>query len=238
MHIAHAGTHLSDAELIRHLDGEGDATTIARREDHLRDCAACAARAHRFGQQSGTVRAWLVRADTGHRPASIPQRRRRSVAAAPWLRAAAIVLLLAAPLTALPPVRHWVAERVGLADDPAEGPQAAAADARGLEPGIRFTPAPGSFTVRVDAPAPGSTLTLGRSAGADAVLRGALEGGPAPVVSDDALRLPPSAAVGRVYDLRLPASVDAVLVVVDGRTTRVSGPGIDAGRTVSLSVNR
>lgn len=238
MSTTSAAAHLSDADLVRHLDREGDADERDRREAHLRDCPPCADRVRRLGEQSGLVGAWLARADHPHRPRSAPAPRHRT-GMTPWLRAAAIVLLLAAPLAAVPPVRQWVADRIGLAvdDEPAAATLATAPDPAHV---IRFTPAPGTFTVRVDAPAPGATLALGRSEGAEAVLEAApaeeSAAGAAPVVSDDALRLP--ATPGRRWALRLPDAVDDVVVVIGGSAVRVPPAALEAGRTVDLAVNR
>ena len=79
MNATPAAAHLSDADLVRHLDLEGDAVELDRREMHLRACEDCAGRARRMGAQSDVVRGWLARADHEHRPASLPAPRRRGV---------------------------------------------------------------------------------------------------------------------------------------------------------------
>ena len=263
MHTTHDMPHLTDADVVRHLDREGDDAERVRREAHLERCADCAARVGLFRGRSETVAAWLSRADHDPRPASaadvlaaaasgegasapvitgpgVAGRTilRPSSAAAPWLRAAAIVLLVAAPLAALPPVRAWVAERVGLSDEPGTTAVTAAPAVTADQPVIRFTPAPGVFTVRAGEHPAGASLTLGRADGDDAVLRGAGDAGDplrAPVVSDDALRLP-AADVAVAYTLLLPASVDEVRLVLDGGAVRIPAAALDAGRTVGLPV--
>lgn len=239
MNATPAAAHLSDADLVRHLDLEGDADELDRRETHLRACEDCAGRVRRMGVQSDVVRSWLGRADHEHRPASRPAPRRRS-GAGPWLRAAVIVLLVAAPLAAVPPVRDWVAERVGLGGTQEAAPAAATAAETTAGAAIRFTPAPGTFTVRLDGPVPGTTLALGRAPGLEAVLDGApaprSEGEDAPVVSEDVLRLP--ATPGRRWELRVPAAVDAVHVITGDGAVRVPAAALDAGRVLDLAVNR
>ena len=239
--------HLTDADVVRHLDLEGDATELTRRDEHVRGCDACAGRVRVLRRQSETVAAWLERADAPLPPGSARDVRAASAATAragrerretfgPWLRAAAIILLIAAPLAALPPVREWVVERIGLAE---ETPAPATSLAEAADPSvIRFTPAPGAFTVRVAEAAAGAVLALGRADGDEAVLRGA-GGGDVPVVSDDVLRLAggPSAA-GRRYDLRVPAAVVEVRVIVGSRIARIDGAELEAGGRVDLSVNR
>jgi hypothetical protein len=239
MNAIPAAAHLSEADLVRHLDREGDAAEQDRRETHLRACDACAGRARQLGGQSDLVRAWLYRADHDHSPASLPTARRRA-AAGPWLKAAIIVLLLAAPLAAVPPVRDWVAERIGLAGVRDPAPSALATAETPGRAAIRFTPQPGTFTVRLDAPVPGATLALGRADGTEAVLDVApaeeSEVGDAPVVSEDAVRLP--ATPDRRWELRVPASVDAVRVIAGGGALHVTAAALDAGRVVDLAVNR
>lgn len=253
MGTTEAMAHLSDGEVVRHLDLEGDPAQRGRREEHVRSCDHCAERVRLLGRQSETVARWLERADGPLRPLSAPEVRAaaggfaagassgrggpgRREAVRPWLRAAVIVLLLAAPLAALQPVREWVVERIGLAEETTE-PATAAAEA--ADPSvIRFTPAPGVFTVRVTEPAAGATLSIGRADGEEAVLRGASRGG-APVVSDDALRLAGGAsAAGRLYELRVPASVVEVRVIVGSRVARIGAREMEAGSRVDLSVNR
>lgn len=235
--------HLADGDLVRHLDLEGDPAERGRREAHVRSCDECAARVRLLGRQSETVARWLERTDGTLRPLSASEVRAsaraghgRREAVRPWLRAAAIVLLIAGPLAALQPVRDWVVDRIGLAEE-TTGPATTAAE--GADPSvIRFTPAPGIFTVRVTEPAAGATLAIGRADGEEAVLRGG-SGGGTPVVSDDALRLAGGAsAAGRLYDLRLPASVAEVRVIVGSRVGRIGGRALEGGSRVDLSVNR
>ncbi|MBW3552742.1 MAG: hypothetical protein KY466_04480 [Gemmatimonadetes bacterium] len=240
--------HLSDADLVRHLDLEGDAAERARREEHVRSCDECAARVRLLGHQSETIASWLERTDQPLPAGSAPEawaagraaparaERARTDAVRPWLRAAAIILLIAAPLAALQPVREWVVERIGLAEETG-APAITVAEAS--DPAvIRFTPAPGVFTVHVAEPAGGASLAIGRTGGEEAVLRGA-SGGEAPVVSDAALRLAGgAAAAGRLYDLRVPAAVEEVRVIVGSRLERIGGAELEAGSRVDLSVNR
>lgn len=234
--------HLTDADVVRHLDLEGDAAERARRDEHVRSCDACAGRVGVLGRQSRAVATWLQRADPPLRPGSAQEvraahaGRERRETVGPWLRAAAIILLIAAPLAALQPVREWVVERIGLAGE-ATAPATTAAEAS--DPSvIRFTPAPGAFTVRVAEAAAGAVLTIGRAAGDEAVLRGA-SGRDVPVVSEDVLRLAGGPyAAGRHYDLRVPAAVVEVRVIVGSRVARVGGAELSAGGRVDLSVNR
>lgn len=248
MGTTEAMAHLSDADLVRHLDLEGEAAERARREEHVRSCDECAARVRLLGVRSETIASWLERTDPPLPAGSAPEawaagraapagaERARTDALRPWLRAAAIILLIAAPLAALQPVREWVVERMGLAEETA-APAMSAAEA--ADPSvIRFTPAPGLFTVRIAEPAAGAILAIGRTGGEEAVLRGA-SGGEAPVVSEAALRLAGGAsATSRLYDLRVPAVVEEVRVIVGSRLERIGRAELEAGSRVDLSVNR
>lgn len=227
--------HLTDGDLVRHLDAEGDPPERARRETHLEACADCGSRVELLGRQSDAVHGWLLRADASRSPAraASPSRavRPSRTAATPWLRAAAIVLLVAAPLAAFPPVRDWVATRVGLGSDPVTPTATPAAQ---VAPVIRFVPAAGTFTVRIDGPPSAGALAIARAAGPEAELRGAGgDGAAAPVVSEDGLRISASGAATR-YELRVPSATTDVVIRLDGGTVRVAGAAIDRGQVVDF----
>lgn len=254
--------HLTDADVLRHIDREGDPDEAARREAHLRACADCADRLRALAGRAALVTGWLERADADHatRSAANPagadhppfrtrsghplagaRRARRAwpgvPAAAPWLRAAVIVLLVATPLAAVPALRQWVAERVGLAAPAPESAPAATTTVAGGA-AIRFATSPGTLAVTVAGAAPGATLRIARAAGPDAMLLSPA-GAPAPVVAAEVVRLPAGeAGAGLAWLLAVPADVDEVVVEVGGTTTRVGGAAIDAGRVVDLAVNR
>ena len=144
-----------------------------------------------------------------------------------WLKAAAILVLVAAPLAAFPGVRSWVVEQV-TGSGPAEGaPPTATAE----EPTVlRFTPDPGDFVVRFPAGAAGAII-LERSPDAEAELRIA-DGDPETVVSASSLEIHGDAD-GR-YRLRLPAPVTAAWVVVGDRAVSVTDDQIDRRTVVEL----
>lgn len=258
MNTANATRHLDEGELMRYVDGEGSPTERTVWERHLAGCDRCAADIDAVGSESRLLSGWLDRADfeadlpsdltapgaapavasddaavislDGRRPAGRRDARHRS-GWSPWLRAAAALVLLAGPLAAIPAVRTWVIERVSPAET---SPSAALADPEATQPSpvIRFLPDPGTFTVRVEAPA-GGQLAIGRSTGEEAQLR--LSGdGPDPVVAASSVRLQSTAADGR-YALLLPVSVTTVEVVIGGvRRAIVDGADIEAGRVVRL----
>lgn len=148
-----------------------------------------------------------------------------------WLKAAVIVLLVAAPLAAFPGVRGWVVERVGQDGGVVSETAPAAALA---SPVIRFEPAAGSFAVRIPGPTRGGILTLERTqsgTGVEAVLR--IDGAAEPVVAERVLRIL-DAGPGTRLSLALPPAVTDVRILLGDREIPVGGDEIDAGLSVPL----
>ncbi|NIP80413.1 MAG: hypothetical protein GWM90_14790 [Gemmatimonadetes bacterium] len=148
---------------------------------------------------------------------------------APWLRAAAILLLFAGALAAVPPVRAWVVDRVTplLASGDAAAPEGAPTP---VDPQVlRFIPDAGPFIVTLDDAAE-ATLRLGRVPGPEAVLRAT--GGVEPVVSATGLRL--TAGVGGDFELRLPSHTTRVRLRLGAREINVGAADLDRGWVLSL----
>ncbi len=154
-----------------------------------------------------------------------PASRPRLPGAGAFLKAAAVILLLAAPLAAFPGVRAWVADRI-VSTSTTESVTPDPVDAVTL----RFTPAPGGFEVRFPAGTSG-LLALDRSDGEDAELR-ALGGTPETVVTASSLEIRNHAAAR--YELRLPLTVTGVWVRVGERAVSVSDTQIGRGTVVEL----
>jgi hypothetical protein len=247
-----SGPHLDDGELVRYLDAEGTAEETRRWDDHLGACPRCWGEADTLRNNSRALSRWLAAADfdTTAAPAAagaatpvarsggrgVWHRARRG--SAPWLKAAVITLLLAAPLAALPPVREWIAHQVASrrADDPAVILPAQAPASGDAQAGvIRFVPAPGSFRVVVDEPQAEGLLRVGRTAGPEAVLeiRGAGTR-PEPVVSARGIRIANSREVRTSYTLSLPPEVDAVSVDIGGQRVHLDGRNLSQPLTISL----
>jgi anti-sigma factor RsiW len=177
-----------------------------------------------------------------HPPAPTPTAAGRSrlpfAGAGSWLKAAVIVLLVAAPLVAITPARGWVADRLGLADTEQHLTPAARAvgEMEAAAAVIRFAPAPGTFQVAIEAPQERGDLTLGRvDAGSLAVLE-VVGAGPWPeaVVSAQGVRIENEAAAAASYRLLLPPEVTAVGLTLAGRQVLVAGPEIDRGTVLRL----
>jgi hypothetical protein len=234
--------HLADDELLRFIDGEND----PRQEEwvaHIGSCEQCSRDAELLSGDSRVLTRWLQHAafeerDTGtgaearatgkvlpfnphaaRRPAAAAGRgERRSVRPVPpWLRAAAVLVLLASPVAAMPSLRQWIAATLTGREEPAGEAAVMQQGAPAYDvAAIRFVPVPGVFVVRLDAWQAGGTLRLEYGATADAVLQ--MSGaGTEPVVSAASLQLrnQPASSVG--YTLQLPEGVTGVEVHVAGR---------------------
>jgi hypothetical protein len=244
--------HLDDGQLVRYLDSEGSAEETRRWDEHLGACPRCRGEAETLRNNSRALSRWLAAADfdtiaapataAAAAPAMRPGRRgvwhRARGGSGPWLKAAVITLLLAAPLAALPPMREWIAHQVASlrADDPAvilPAQAPASGDAQGGV--IRFVPAHGSFRVVVDEPQREGFLRVGRTAGPEAVLeiRGAGTR-PEPVVSARGIRIANSREARTSYTLSLPPEVDAVSVDIGGQRVHLDGRNLSQPLTISL----
>lgn len=246
------GPHLDDGELVRYLDAEGTGEEARRWDEHLGACPRCMGEAETLRNRSRVVSRWLAATDfdTGATPAAAapgavwPRRRearpRAPMRSGPWLKAAVITLLLAAPLAALPPVRGWIADQMASlrTDDPAvvqpaQGP--AGVDARADV--IRFVPAPGSFRVVIDAPQAEGFLRVSRTSGPEAVLevRGA-GARPEPMVSARSIRIANGEEATASYTLSLPPEVDAVSVDIGGERLQLDAR--DLAQPITLALRR
>lgn len=264
MSTIHEARHLTDAELLRVLDGEPPEPELRDTSAHLETCPECASALAALRVDSRLVTRWLERAAfeaavpgdgtargidriEGADGSRAPRRRRpgptgRPAAAStrsgsrpgrmaglvgsPWLKAAAILVLVAAPVAAFPGVRAWVVEQVA---GPSAPPEAGAEAVTGEPMVLRFTPEPGDFVVRFERDAAG-TITLDRSTDARAELR-ALDGDPETVVAASSLEI---RNAGGDYTLRLPAAITGVWVMVGERGVAVSGDQIDRRTVVDL----
>jgi hypothetical protein len=169
--------HLSDADLLRILDGEPPLSAVQDVVAHVRACAACAARADLLRERRRRLAKLLADGDAPvpALPAAdelLARARRRRLHARPALRAAA-VLLLAGTLAAQPAVRRWVGaqwQRVtggAFTSVVRAVPVVAPGIPEGGAPGtvLAFEPGPGPFTIRFDALPTAGTLTVVGDAG-------------------------------------------------------------------------
>jgi hypothetical protein len=162
-----------------------------------------------------------VRGIDHHGRSGAPRSTRSWHDTAPWLRAAAILLLIAAPLAAIPAVREFV---TGAITELRGDPQVVAPASAPITTApsiIRFQPAGGEFLVRIDAAQAAGTLRILPAPGREAVLQLDDGGVAGPVIAADAVHLRNTAAATESYILYLPPTVTRVTVLVAGRTVAV-----------------
>lgn len=232
--------HLTDAELVGILDGEAVEPRPGR-TDHLEACGECTGALHALETDSRLVREFLEAADfeeggpprrstepwRGAAAGSAGWRRRSLASTSPWLKAAAILVLVAGPLAAFPGVRTWVAEQITGSPDGASTAAEVGVDAATV---IRFTPNAGDFVVTFE-PGTTGTILIDRIPGTEAELHAA-GGDPETVVSASSLEIR-NGRDGR-YELLLPASVTGLWVRVGERAVAVSDTQIDRRAVVEL----
>jgi hypothetical protein len=232
---AGAAAHLDDAALVRLLDGEDTAGERSAWDAHIAACDRCADAAGRLRADAATVRGWLERAAfedmlpdaaARHTP---PMRRvsRAWHATGPWLRAAMITVLVAAPAAAIPAVRHAVAGAIAdlrttdlrTTSEPAGPAAASVPDAAPAT--IRFQPAAGEFVVRLDAAQAMGTLRIVPTAGHEAVLHMDDGGAVGPIIAAGAVHLRNDPSSTGSYVLYVTPAVSSVKVLIAGRTAVV-----------------
>lgn len=224
-----SGSHLSDTEVLHYIDGDASPQDSRRWRDHVQACPRCAGAARSLDADSRLVTEWLARArfedDSFENPAD---RHVPGLRLTPWLRAAAILALLAAPVAAIPSLRGWVVERVVDADP--TGSESAMSTAPEEPTVLRFVPAAGEFVVSFTAGSQGA-ITIDRSDDERAVLT-AIGGEPETLVSATALQI--SNRDPARYHLALPATITGLWVRIGDRAVAVSQTSIDRGTVVEL----
>lgn len=235
------GPHLSDGEAMRYIDGDATPEDSRRWRDHVEGCPRCARAARSLDQDSHLVSEWLARASfesDGFEDRAAAQRDRvgpraagryARVDLAPWLRAAAILALVAAPVAAIPSLRVWVVERV-VGDAEMADPETTQSVAADVPTVIRFVPAPGELVVRFAAGSEGA-ITIDRATNAEAVLT-VVGGEPEALVSSATLEI--SNREPARYHLGLPGTTTGLRIRVGERTVSVSEASIDRGTIIEL----
>lgn len=237
--------HLTDGALVRRLDGELGAEEHAGVERHLVECLACRRVLSDLEEVSTRFSAALPAVD---RPAAVdrsagPRRHARPAGLSALWRVAAAVALLAGLAFAIPPVRAWIADRLGIGTDP--GIESPAAGKTPVGAGratdslrVAFVPDAGRFVVRVASPQAGGRLLLVAAPGEEAVAEiGEREVGAEVLVQPDGIAIRNRPGATADYRVSVPASLASVEVRVGGRVAW-SGSGArlrNAPVTVPLS---
>ncbi len=252
-----AARHLDDAEIVRLIDGEAAGQEQRRWRDHLSACARCQEEVAAMRAHSRTISEWLDRADlqpdeeratpmaeaegTSARRLEARRRlpaRRSHLTAGPWLKAAAIILLMAAPVMAIPGAREWVAQRIGTGTA-----NVAQAETTLATPGedddavlIRFQPAEGAFLLSISTIQAEGMVTISRtSADGEAVLEvGTGRDRPQTVVSGRGIQIENQVTSTASYALALPRGVSHVLLVLGEHRLELGHDDIDGHFVLSL----
>jgi hypothetical protein len=232
--------HLEDAALMRLID-DPDSPQATGDARHAAGCAACAAELQALRDRDAFVRSWIRRTTPAPAPPLRHRTRRPAPAAArhraaAWLRAAAVIAVIAAPVAASPQLREWVAERA----DSVLGRSAPSLRSVAGEPAapasrvFRFLPAPGDFDVVIDGAGAGSALRVLRSDGSEASLAIADEGADPPLITAGGVHLHGSGTRDAEYVLQVPATIQRVRIQAAGGIRFVTAAEIDAGARVPL----
>lgn len=236
--------HLEENELVRRMDGELARADADRVDAHLAACDRCS---HALAELESLSRRFsssvaVLDPPASHRPFATPAGPRVSWMGSPVWRAAAAIALLAGLAFAIAPIRAWMAERLGLATDPAaESP--AVVEPTGVDPAdeglrIAFVPEGDRFVVRVAVAQAAGTLTLAATTGDSASAEIA---GSGPVAADllvlpDGLGIRNDATSTADYRVAVPSRLIGVEVRIADRVAWSGSPRLlaDAPRTIPL----
>jgi hypothetical protein len=230
--------HLGDDELLRLIDEDGDALWRGEKEAHLTHCALCSTELAALRADQQLVRECI---DAAAFEADLAPRRAASTrfTRTGWLRAAAVLLMIAAPVAALPGLRAWIADAVTGGEAPMEGRTMAAPEAAVESAIVRFVPAAGTFSVVVDAAQRDGVLHIRHVTGPEAALETHSQGAASatePVFAESRLRLHNAPSSADSYSLALPSSVTRVVVFIGGAQVAELGvAALRGGATVPLA---
>jgi hypothetical protein len=228
--------HLTDDELMRIVDAEsidqaGPSSYDAAQ--HVLACTRCRTELDRLRADALLLRELLERASfeqieqpTGAAVGRDGPPRHRYVA--PWLRAAAVLALIAGPVAALPSLRAWILDGISgaPAGEPAALREAAPAVAGAV---IRFVPAAELMTVSLDVVQADGSIRLQYGPGPEAVLETVGDAAAGPVVSENGVRIRNLPLTSASYSLQVPASVHRVVVRVGPASTVVDSAMLATG---------
>ena len=233
--------HLTDDVLVRRADGElGDGET-ERVGRHLAGCARCRgtlaeleALSRQFSRAVALVDPPASRLTGGTAPSTARAPSRRP-GLAPFWRAAAVIALLAGLALAIPPVRAWMAERLGLTTErvgeaPGDEVATPAAPAGGALR-IAFLHEGHRFVVRVSVAQAAGRLTLTAVAGDSVVAEvGGAGGDPAELlVLPDGLGIRNHPSSRADYEVVVPLRMSEVEVRIGDRVAWSGSPRLLRG---------
>jgi hypothetical protein len=235
-----ADGHLSDGEIVQALDGALPPPERERADAHLAGCDLCGGRLRQLRVRSVRLGALLREADWETPPAqaldelSVRRARRTAPVPRPWLRAAAVVLVLLGAGVLASPLRaralEWISTQWAQLSGAEARPTAPAPPSLEEPPAgtrIRFVPVGGVFTVEFDFAQPGGTVTLRLGDSDSATVEQV--GGSAPVEllvipSESRVRVRNRAGDTSDYRVRVPEGAQGVRIRVGNR------PAVTASR--------
>ena len=226
--------HVRSADLLRFVDGEGNAAFRERVAAHLADCVACSAASEQLRTSTTSLLARLSVLDEATAADKLPAtfaelalRGSHSRAAARvvgWRRAAAIILFLGAGAAIARPAAAWLdrlidsvqsSEAVTAVQSPSETPSAPPADT--MSAVYSFTPASNELRIDFAAAEPGAELLV-RAFDEDASsfeLQSTASLPPV-LILPNGVRVTNEANRGTRYELALSRNVDALIVSIAG----------------------
>jgi hypothetical protein len=237
--------HVSDGDLVRFLDGEGDPAEQERTDAHLRGCQPCTQRLQSLRRRSRGLSLLLAQTTpAAPEPDVLAAMRtgKRGQASPPWLRAAAAVLVVLSAALLAEPVRAWVADLLGIGQTELAAPTQPELWTTPLTPSAReagtrvqFTPTGVEVELDIASYQAGGAIRF--EAGEVPEVTVQVLGGTA-----DLLVLPSGIRIGNTpestadYQVTLPAGVRQVRVRVGGGAPRViPAARVAAGERLDLA---
>jgi hypothetical protein len=236
--------HLSDGELLHLVDGDGSARDTDLWIRHASDCPECSLRLEQLRRRSARVSVLLeeITPPPSFRYPSYPARQRHR--APPWLRAAAVFLLLAASALLVSPLRARVAEWISTlrggetATAPAPPAPPVAPERPAAENGstLWFDPADARFRVEIDSRQTAGELRLRTISGTEGTfeMRDARKA-EMPLLTASGLRIRNSAGSVARYEVGVPGGVTEVRLRIGDEPPRVlNAEDLREGRSIDL----
>ena len=239
--------HVRTADLLRFVDGEGNAAFRERVTGHLAGCASCTAASEQLRADTARV---LDRLNVLDDPAAfdrlprtfaeLAQRASRGQTAsrvAGWRRAAAIILFLGAGAAIARPAAAWLDRLIhtqqaseavpGVGPGPAT-PSAVPVDT--LSAAYSFTPASNELRIDFTAAEPNAELVArAYDESAASFELQSTAGLPPVLILPNGVRITNGMNRGTQYDLALPRNVDVLIVsIAGGATQRISSESLPA----------
>lgn len=231
-------THPTDRDLVRYLDDEATATERERARDHLRECSTCHRRFEILSGRSAALSAMIQDMEVPEREIppprdltrgrSVSRRTRSSARTSPWvLRAAAIVLLVAAPAMAMvQPVRDWISTQWSELVAERNPTDDAAPNGTSPHGTVSFVPAGSTLALWLERePGPGTLRIVTRETNRVTVETVGDPAGSRLVVLPDGVRIEGGSEPGARYVITVPHTLERVVVYVAGSEHAVVRPG-------------